>query len=185
MQAIRLSSEAAIVQAATELLARDRAATMSEIALKAGVGRATLHRHFSSRDELVAAIQKRSMRETNAAVLASDDVSAAAVERLRRMFSAVIPLGDHYAFLRREPVPDAKVEQYYQAELAWVADLVSQLRAERALSDAVSDSWAVAQIDQLVWTAWSEVSAGRLAPADAADLALNTFLNGLGVNHAE
>ena len=36
------------------------------------------------------------------------------------------------------------------------------------------------QIDQLVWTAWCEVKAGRLAPVDAPQLAMRTLLNGLG-----
>ena len=54
------------------------------------------------------------------------------------------------------------------------------LKAEGVIAPDVPRSWAVANIDTQVWLAWSEVAAGRLAPAHAADLALRTLLEGLG-----
>jgi AcrR family transcriptional regulator len=45
-----------ILDAAAELLARDPRATMADIAVAAGVGRSTLHRHFATRVELGRAL---------------------------------------------------------------------------------------------------------------------------------
>ncbi len=47
---------AAILDAATECLSRNPAASTSEIAKAAGVGRVTLYGHFPSRPELVDAV---------------------------------------------------------------------------------------------------------------------------------
>ena len=57
--AIRPATLDAIVEAAVVALGENRSASMSEIAIRAGIGRATLHRHFSTRDGLIALLQKR------------------------------------------------------------------------------------------------------------------------------
>ena len=179
-RAIRPSSEEAIVESAVSLLSRNPVATMSEIAIKAGVGRATLHRHFSSREDLVHRIALRSIEETNAAVVQQLVPDSPAGERLLAMFTAVIPLGDRYHFLSRESNQQEDVRQQYKAQLEWLASLVDDLQQEGVLDNGISASWIVAQIDQLIWTAWCEVSAGRLAAQDAPQLAVRTLVNGLG-----
>ncbi len=179
-KAIRLSSEEAIMESAITLMSRNPGVTMSEIAINAGVGRATLHRHFSSRDALIHRIQLRSIEETNHAVAQAVDPHSTALERLLAMFTAVIPLGDRYHFLSREPSQDKSLRQQYKAQLAWLTALVDELRRDNVVSTAIPSSWIVAQIDQLIWTAWCEVSAGRLAAQEAPQLAMRTLVNGLG-----
>ena len=49
-------SRRAILDAASGILARDRSASMSAIATATGIGRATLHRHFPTRNDLISAI---------------------------------------------------------------------------------------------------------------------------------
>jgi TetR/AcrR family transcriptional regulator, mexCD-oprJ operon repressor len=63
---------AAILDAATECLARDPDASVNAIAKAAGVGRVTLYGHFDSRATLVAAVVERAIRETDAALDATD-----------------------------------------------------------------------------------------------------------------
>ncbi|MGH3728078.1 MAG: TetR/AcrR family transcriptional regulator [Micromonosporaceae bacterium] len=63
---------AAILDAATECLARDPDASVNAIAKAAGVGRVTLYGHFDSRATLVTAVVERALRETDAALEATD-----------------------------------------------------------------------------------------------------------------
>ena len=175
----RRTSRQAIVDAAILCLARNPGASLSEIALRAGVGRATLHRHFRGRDDLIRAIQGQCLKETDRAVIAADNPDAPAPERLLSMFGAVIPLGDRYHFLNDEQTRDPDLEEHYGRELKWVAGLVGQLKDEGAVAADVPSAWVLAQIDQLIWTAWCEVSAGRLDGADAPALAARTLLHGL------
>ena len=65
--ALRPTTRDAIIDSAIIVLAGNASATMSEIALKAGVGRATLHRQFRSRDDLIRAIKDQCIRETDEA----------------------------------------------------------------------------------------------------------------------
>ncbi len=170
----------AILDAAIDTLARSPGASLSDIATRAGVGRASLHRHFPSRAELIAAASAQCMDEIDAATSAALADAQTARERLSRMLEAVVPLGDRYHFLVSEAVDDENVRQRYADELDWLGHLVDELKAEGVIAADAPRSWAVANIDAQVWLAWSEVAAGNLAPAHAADLALRTLLEGLG-----
>lgn len=179
-QTVRPSSRAAIVAAAVAVLNANVGASMSEIAIRAGVGRATLHRHFSSKDELVAAIAVDCMDELENAIGERLVKGMPALDRLRVMLEATIPLGDRFAFLSSQMAGTDASYARYRAELDWVERLVDRLKTEGVVAADVPTAWLVAQIDQLIWTAWREISAGRLAPRDAPELALRTFLDGLG-----
>ena len=120
------------------------------------------------------------MDEIDAATVEALQDARSARDRLSRMLEAVIPLGDRYHFLVSEAVDDEAVRKRYAEELDWLAHLVDDLKAEGVIAADVPRSWAVVNIDAQIWVAWSEVAAGNLAPAHAADLALRTLLEGLG-----
>jgi len=170
----------AILDAAIDTFARNPGVSLSEIATRAGVGRASLHRHFPSRADLIAAASQRCMDEIDAATAEALEDARTARDRLSRMLDAVVPLGDRYHFLASETVDDEGVRRRYADELDWLARLVDDLKAEGVIATDVPRSWAAANIDAQIWLAWSEVAAGNLAPAHAADLALRTLLEGLG-----
>ena len=177
--AIRPATLEAIVEAAIRLLNANAGATMCEIAARAGVGRATLHRHFRTRSDLVSAIGSRCIQEMNAAVGADQTAGLPALERLRSMFQAVIPLGDRYSFLSIESPDDASMRQGYRAQLRWVAALVEDLKEQGNIDRDVPTRWVVAQIDQLVWAAWNGIAEGYLTNDEASQLAVRTLIDGL------
>ena len=170
----------AIIDAAIDTLARNPGASLSEIAARAGVGRASLHRHFPSRGVLVTAITRQCMDEIDAVTDEAVGDARTARDRLSRMLEAVIPLGDRYHFLAAEAVDDPSLRARHEADLEWLGSLVDELKGEGAMAPDVPRGWAVANIDAQVWLAWSQIAAGKLAPADAAGLAFRTLLQGLG-----
>lgn len=177
---LRLPTRQAVLDAAIDTFARNPGASLSEVARRAGVGRASLHRHFPSRSDLIAAASRQCMDEIDAATAAALADARSSRERLSRMLGAVVPLGDRCHFLVSEAVDDEEVRKRYAEGLDWLAQLVDDLKAEGAIAADLPTDWAAANIDAQVWLAWSEVAAGRLAPAHAADLALRTLLEGLG-----
>src|SRR4051812_39142115 len=78
---------AAILDAATQCLGRDPAASTSEIAKAAGVGRVTLYGHFPSRAELLDAVFVHAI-EAGEEALGQVDLSGDPREALSRLIES-------------------------------------------------------------------------------------------------
>lgn len=85
-------SRDAILAAARELLADNATAGLDVVAARAGVHRATLYRHFATREALVAALYDAYLDDAEAAIVEADAEAAdlrAEVEALTRRVYAV------------------------------------------------------------------------------------------------
>ncbi|MFJ9580107.1 TetR/AcrR family transcriptional regulator [Streptomyces sp. NPDC101191] len=91
-----------VLHAAAALLSRKATATMDEVARAAGIGRATLHRHFAGRDALVRALEQMCIEETEAALDAARLDEGPADEAVRRLIGASEPVAPLLAFLYTE-----------------------------------------------------------------------------------
>ncbi|MGI9433170.1 MAG: TetR/AcrR family transcriptional regulator [Myxococcota bacterium] len=161
------------------VLGTNPGASLSEVAVRAGVGRATLHRHFPSREALLRDLAIAALDATDAAC-AHLGSAPTARDALELLFAALVPLGNEYHFLARCPVDDPEVSSRYARQLAGLEQLVIALRGEGLIADDVPDSWAVSNLDWLVWAAWSAVANGESTERDACQLAVRTALLGLG-----
>ncbi|MEM8987051.1 MAG: helix-turn-helix domain-containing protein [Pseudomonadota bacterium] len=176
----RLSARDALIEAAFAIFSRDPSASLSEVADKAGVGRATLHRHFKGRDDLIIALAKTAIAEMDAAAEAACEAALSETDALRRCFDALIPLGDRQGFLAREAIenhPDIKTE--YARQLRETEEMVEAAKAEGAFDPAIPNTWIVQAYDSLLYAAWESVSAGALTHAQASELAWRTLTSGL------
>src|SRR4029077_16567116 len=81
-------SVAAILDAAVDALASDPDASMTEIARRAGVVRATIYVHFPTREALVAAISERAMTEATEALRAAAPDDGDPADALVRVLAA-------------------------------------------------------------------------------------------------
>ena len=181
MDSLRLSSLDAIRRAGFELLTANPGASLAEVAERAGVGRATLHRHFPARTDLLRSLAIEALDATDAACAHLDQAPTGAAA-LAWMFEALVPLGAPYAFLARYDTDDPEVVGRYQAQVASLGGLVEALRSEGHVRPDVPEAWATAVISDAIWTAWSLVAKGEIAPRVAAKLATDTVLHGLGGN---
>ena len=179
-KALRPPMREAILDAAVTVLGQNPGASLAEVAARAGVGRASLHRYFPKRSDLIDAVVRQCLDETAAATEAGVRGAGSARETLLRTLEAVIPLGDRFHFLMSVTSDAPDVTARYQADLEWLAQLVDRLKEEGVIASEAPRAWVAANIDAQIWIAWTEVAAGRLAPADAAGLALRTLLEGLG-----
>jgi AcrR family transcriptional regulator len=91
---------AAILEAARRTLAERPGASMQEIAEVAGLHRATVHRHFASRDDLIAALRARSLEEVSAGLDAARLDDGPAREALARATVATLEVGERYRVAR-------------------------------------------------------------------------------------
>lgn len=175
----------AIVNAAIEILGYNPGASLGEIANRAGVGRATLHRYFSSRDDLINEILMSSISDTNEAIASVDTTGLSAREELLRILEAVVPLGDRF-HLVSSIAPghqSSAVNEAYKQQLKAVEEFVERMKTEEVFAHEVPTSWIVMVIDSLTYTAWWAVNDGFIAPREVAHLTYRTLLNGVAAKN--
>ncbi|MEO1647650.1 MAG: TetR/AcrR family transcriptional regulator [Pseudomonadota bacterium] len=181
MKSIRPSTEQSVIEAGFNLLNENPKASLADIAAHAGVGRATLHRHFSGRDDLIRGMARVAIREMDAAVEAAcEDVSSSG-DALRQILTALIPLGDRYQFLLRETVEDdEEIAAAFDKQKREMLELVSAAKDEGLFDTSTPTSWIARVFDNILYSAWESVSAQELTPSQASTLAWQTLTQGLG-----
>lgn len=168
-----------ILESAIHVFAMDPAAGMSDVAAHAGVGRATLYRHFPSRDDLMVAIKAQARHEAITAVESCPLDEGSAVECIERIVRAVIELGDRYRFIsgwRAEgdeyPEPRERISAALQA-----AAERGQRRGE--ITRSVPPEWAALAIRSLMLAAIEELSTGRVSEREAQRIVNRIVTQGL------
>lgn len=174
----RLSTTQAIIEAAFEVLGRDPSASLSQIADAAGVGRATLHRKFAGRDDLVRALVRQAARELDSAAERAAAAARSYTQALEKTMAAAVALGDRQWFLARErteyaeePLREKREQEFRQ--------LLNEARKEGLFPPTCPVEWAAQVFDHLVYAAWTQVRDGHATPDQAVRLAWSTLTGGL------
>lgn len=173
------TTEDAIIEAAFRLFNRNPGAAFAEVATEAGIGRATLYRHFPTREALLAEMARIATAEIDAAVEAAVATARTYSEALEAAFRAIVPLADRQWFLGEDSLaPDPAQAAKAAADRAELVDSIARAQAEGALDPAVPADWLAEAYDELIWVAWTLVREGRATQAQAADFAWNLFARG-------
>jgi AcrR family transcriptional regulator len=170
---------AAILDAATECLARDPDASISEIAKAAGVGRVTLYGHFDSRATLVAAVVDRAMAASDE-VLRELDLGGDPVAALVRLIDATWGVTYRYGALvvaAERSMPDAELTEAHSSHRERVERLIERGRAEGRFRTDVPASWLVTMLHTIVHTAANAVHAQELTAEEAPRMIAATMLS--------
>ncbi|MFG0257728.1 MAG: TetR/AcrR family transcriptional regulator [Phycisphaerales bacterium JB043] len=177
----RSDSRSAILDAACAELASNPRASLSLIAERAGVGRATLHRHFRTREDLIRELAQQSIREIDEAVAGLEDQARSALHFLELVVEAVIPFGDRYHFLANETwaATDPTLSAELDRQLSSLGELIEICKSEGAIDASIPTPWIVSAIDSLIYTAWSLVATGHIAQRGASSLLMRTLLKGV------
>jgi AcrR family transcriptional regulator len=166
-----------LLAAAAAVLARQPRATMAAIAAGAGISRATLHRAFPAREDLLRALALDAIAAAEQAVMAAARKRRGALDEL---FAALVPLGARFHFLVQEEWidRDRRLRARQAALLARLDALLERGRAGGELRRDVPLEWQRRVLLEIVWAAWAAVAEGTLGHASAPRLARETFLDG-------
>lgn len=176
---IRPNSYDAIIAAAFHTFGENPGASLQEVADFAGVGRATLYRHFATREALMLALAQIAGQELDAAVEAASSDAPSYLAGLKQALEAMIPLADRQWFLALEPVQNhpeiAAINQRGMQQLHYA---INAARREGVFDDTFSTEWIAEVYDGLIYAAWTLIRRGQATHTQASSMAWTTFLNG-------
>jgi TetR/AcrR family transcriptional repressor of mexCD-oprJ operon len=175
-------SVARIVEAAIRVLAEDPDATMQDIAGAAGLGRATVYRHFPTREDLLGAIMLSALEELRRALSDGRLEEVDPREALRRGVALILEIGDRYRVLvdrRDHTPPEAKAAAMAQT-FAPLEAVLERARREGVIRVDVPPAWTRATLGALIRVAMHQVAEGTLGRDDAPRMIVDTLLRGVG-----
>jgi TetR/AcrR family transcriptional regulator, mexCD-oprJ operon repressor len=172
-------SVAAILDAALEALASDPDSSMSEIARRAGVVRATIYVHFPTRTDLLDAVMTYAVGQVAEATRGAEPERGEPAEALERVLRATWRQLAQFQGLLALNIARLPAEELRRRHLP-VLDQLEPL-IERGQKDGVFRSdlpvaWLLAVIRAIVHTASAESRGGRIADSEVEDAVLSTAL---------
>ena len=172
-------SVAAILDAAVDALAIDPDVSMSEIARRAGVVRATIYVHFPTREALIAAVTNSAMAEATKQLRAAAPDQGDPADALARMLAASWrTLGRYHALVGiNSRLGPEHMRAVHQPVARLVRPLLKRGQKTGAFNPDVPVEWMMTVLLELIHAASREVTSGRL-PEDKAERALITTATG-------
>jgi AcrR family transcriptional regulator len=170
-------TRAVILEAAARVLGRRPDAAMADIADEAGVGRATLYRHFPTRESLLQGAEEAGIAELTEGIEAAN-LGELTVERaIARLTSVFMRTGAKYAaFITQDDDHQDSVDK--QRVIQPVRDVIDRgvregvLRADPP-TDVLFEMFS-ALLERSLWL----TVAGTTTPEAATDAVVDLFLDG-------
>ncbi|MEM6941478.1 MAG: helix-turn-helix domain-containing protein [Pseudomonadota bacterium] len=180
MSTARSKNRTAILEAAFAVFSERPGATLSDVAARADVGRATLHRHFPARADLMRALSRVAADELERAVEEATATARSAEEGLYLSLHAIVPLANRQWFLAQDWLDtDPDLAAAYEQDQEELRAAIEDAKDEGAFARDVPTTWLAEAYENLIYAAWSVVRSGEASPKDAADLAWRTLKTGL------
>lgn len=152
---------------------------MSEIAEAAGVGRATLYRHFESREALIKELTLMCLRETDDRLRPLKESELNGLEAIVAAIDVLGPMADRYRFLMNSTLiaeNDPEIQRLYQRQLDELTALVDEAKEANHIRCDLPTAWIVASYDAMLNTAWHLVEQGTLSSKDATAAFKQSFI---------
>jgi AcrR family transcriptional regulator len=170
-------SVAAILDAGLEALAGDPESSMSEIARRAGVVRATIYVHFPTRTDLLDAVMEHAVGQVVDAMRGAEPTRGEPVEALERVLLATWRQLARFHCLLALNTARLSAEELHRRHLPMLDQLESLI--ERGQEQGVFRSdlpvvWLLAVLRAIVHAASAAIQGGRLGEAEAEAAMLTT-----------
>lgn len=164
----------AIVDAASRVLAEDPTASVQDVAAACGLHRATVHRHFASREELIHAVRVQAFRETQAELerLAAD-TSLEPLVALEKIALALFEVGDRYRIYRFTTLSGPGIDRERDEVRAPMGVVIKRAIKAGELRKDITAPLQVAAFGGLVFGMLPEIANGSVSPKKASRLVLS------------
>ena len=178
-------SVAAILDAALEALASDPDSSMSEIARRAGVVRATIYVHFPTRESLLDAVMDYAVGQVSDAMRGAEPQRDEPVEALERVLRATWRQLAQFHGLLALNTARLSAEELHRRHRPMLDELEPLIERGQKEGDFRGDlpvSWLLAVTRSIVHTASHEIRGGRLPESEAERVLISTILDAISGN---
>lgn len=169
---------AAILDAATDCLARDPEVSIADIASAAGVGRITLYGHFKTRAELVDAVMIRIVQHAGA-ILEATDTDGDPADALARLVASswrIVHQFRNILLAAQRELPAERIRGAHDPILGLVHSLIGRGQDAGTFRNDLPRQWLITTAFSLMHAAAEDAAAGRITADDAPRLITTTLL---------
>jgi len=178
-------NRAHILETAMVVFAADPLATVDEVATAAGVGRATIHRHFPTRDQLRQAVWLGALEHLRGALATAGLDALEPPLALDRMLEVILAESVAYRVLIRVGVEiDNEVDAAFEELLGQVGEVIDRARADDLIEADMTTAWVADAWSGVALVALEWVADGRLDERGAVELVRRTLWAGVGTPSA-
>jgi TetR/AcrR family transcriptional regulator, repressor for lfrA len=171
----RARTRQAIVDAAIEVLGRNPAASLGEIATAADVGRTTLHRYFAERSDLLSAVGVEAVARLNRATAQARMVDGTGASAMRRLCQEYFDLGSLLWLIFTEPELCTDPEQAGRGECdPEFAEMVERGHRDGTIDPELPANWLQSLVWSQVYAGWAYVNETGTSRHEALRLVLRT-----------
>ena len=177
----RVAGRTAMLDQFAMMLSDDPYMSLSELALASGLSKASIHRYFHRRDDLLAELSLKSLDESEAVSRHLWGVDCYCTEKFLLLVDVLVPLGEKYDFLSDAWSVMDHPEICRRMDKQWteMEELVDGMKAEGGVAMEVPSAWIVSALDTLMYAAWSAIKDGVVARRDVPDMICACLFGGL------
>jgi TetR/AcrR family transcriptional repressor of mexCD-oprJ operon len=176
-RAIAVRNRDALLTVALDVINRDPDASMNEIADAAALGRATLYRHFPTREDLLTALRQRAREQGIAAMDEARPDDGDPIAALERIVDALFAVGKRNRVLfgpgRAKPSL-AERERHFEP----VTRTFERAQRDGIIASDITANWLTTALRHLLGAAATEIESGRLKREDAPALVIRQLIDG-------
>lgn len=172
-------SLASITQAGIDTLLENSTAGLAEIAKEAGIGRATMYRHFKTREALISHIAMQCMEELDNALIPTQHLIGR--NAIEATFDVLASLADRYHFLIQLWHLVEPSEEFEALDLQQTKDLhglINQAKDLGEIDKELPTEWIAALFDATLNATWTLAKTKTQSPIELAKYAKMSFFNG-------
>ena len=166
-----------IIESAFMAFTNDPRSSLADVARQAGVGRATLHRHFNGRGDLLDHMYLQALTEMDRITADVTSHCQSYGEALETMFKALVTQGHHLAFVMGQPEPQSTaIQSRLKQQHDELMNTLVACRQEGMFNKAINNSWIMTLFEHLIHAGWEWHSHSHSNLDQAADQAWAAFI---------